>query len=61
MLSPKIRMKTRISSLTISISLYIGHSSQGNQARKKNEIKLVQKGSKTEFADIILYIEHPKE
>ena len=56
---PKIRNKTRVSTLTTIIQLSFGSPNYSNQRRKRNKKNPDQKGRSTD--DMILYIEKPKD
>ena len=62
-ISPKIRNKTRVPTLTTTIQHSFGSFGYSNQSRKRNKRNLDWKRrSKTLFADdMILYIENPKD
>ena len=61
--SPKVRNKTRVPTLTITIQHSFGSFSHSNQRRKRNKRNPNWKRkTKTLFADdMILYIENPKD
>ena len=61
-MSPKVRNKTRVSTLTINIQHSLGNFSHSNQRIKRNKRNPDWKRSKTLFTDdIILYVENPKD
>ena len=62
-ISPKVRNKTRVPTLTTTIQHSFGSFSHSNQKRKRNERNPYWKRSKTLlFADgMILYLENPKD
>ena len=63
-ISPKVRNKTRVPTLTTTIQHSFGSFSHSNQRRKRNKRIQIGKeeGKPSLFADdMILYIENPKE
>ena len=62
-ISPKVRNKTRVPTLTTTIQHSLGSFSHSNKRRKRNKRNPDWKRrSKTLFADdMILYIENPKD
>ena len=61
-ISPEIRNKTRVPTLTTTIQHSFKSFRQSNQSRKRNERNPDWKRSKSLFAnDVILYIENPKD
>ena len=62
-ISPKVRNKTRVPTLTTTIQHSFGSFGHSNQSRKRNKRNPDWKRrSKTLFADdMILYIENPKD
>ena len=61
-ITSKIRNKTRVSTLIITIQHSLGSHRYSNQRRKRNKRNPDWKRSKTLFADdMILYIENPKD
>ena len=60
--SPKVRKKTRVPTLSITIQHSFGSVGHSNQSRKRNKRNPHRKRSKTLTADdMILYIENPKD
>ena len=62
-ISPKVRNKTRVTTLTTIIQHSLGSSCHSNQSRKRN--KIIQIGKEVKLSlfadDMILYIENPKD
>ena len=60
---PKVRNKTRVTTLTTIIQHSLGSSCHSNQSRKRN--KRIQIGKEVKLSlfadDMILYIENPKD
>ena len=61
--SPKVRIKTRVPTLTTTIQHSFGSFGPSNQSKK--EIKGIQIGKEVKLSlfadDIILYVENPKD
>ena len=64
-ISPKVRNKRRVPTLTTTIQHTLESFSHSNQRKKKKEIKGIQIGKEevklSLFADMILYMENPKD